>query len=236
MAIEVQLHPVQVEILRVLLFKPIARFSELNRMGLSNDHFTFHMKKLLEVGLLEKLGEGSYQLTVSGKEFANRFDTEGIMKIERQAKLGARIGAVRERKGRKEYLLEQRLKQPYFGYWGFVGGKIKWGETVEEGAAREFKEETGLKGTLTLVRIKHKMDYSQDGAFLEDKYFFVFRADNVTGKLLEQYEGGRNQWLSLDEIKALPKLYPDVLDGIEAIEKRKLDFTERKYEVASEEY
>ena len=48
------------------------------------------------------------------------------------------------------------------------------GITPLQAARRELKEETGLEGKLELVGVKHKMDYSQKGNLLEDKYFFVF--------------------------------------------------------------
>ena len=51
------MHPIQTKILRVLLFTPAARFSELNRAGISSDHFNFHVKRLCESGYVVK-GEG----------------------------------------------------------------------------------------------------------------------------------------------------------------------------------
>jgi ADP-ribose pyrophosphatase len=41
------------------------------------------------------------------------------------------------------HLQQQRLKQPYYGYWGHMTGKIRWGETMLEAGARELQEETG---------------------------------------------------------------------------------------------
>jgi ADP-ribose pyrophosphatase YjhB (NUDIX family) len=53
-----------------------------------------------------------------------------------------RIGVVAfiERDGR--VLLEQRAD---FGTWGLIGGLLEEDETVEEGIAREIREETGLE-------------------------------------------------------------------------------------------
>ena len=151
------LHPIQAKILRVLLFKPLARFSELNGSGLSNDHFTFHINRLVEIGLVEKLG-GKYQLTTVGKEFANRLDTD-TTQIERQAKTAILIVAVRQEGDQPQYLMQQRLKQPYFGFHGFISGKVRWGEEILVAADRELIEEAGLQGgKKTLMGIEHKMD------------------------------------------------------------------------------
>ena len=231
MTSEPEIHPVQAGILKVLIFAHEARFSDLNTTGLSTDHFTFHVKRLADNGLIEKLENGNYRLTTAGKEFANRFDsdTAEAMKIERQAKLGVRILPIRKNGDRIEYLLDQRLKQPYYGFYGFLGGKMKWGETIYEAAARELKEESGLEADLTLKSIKHKMDYTPDNKILEDKFFFRFRGDNVRGEFIDSYPGGRSVWLTKEEIQKLPDLFPDVLEGMESMEREGIAYEENKY-------
>ena len=166
---EIQLHPSQAEILRVLLFNPKPRFRDLNCQCLSTDHFSFHIKSLMEAGLIVKT-QNRYGLTVIGKEFANRLDMERqTPQIEKQAKVSVLIFATQKQGGVGKYLLQQRLKQPYFGYFGGVGGKLKIGETLFEGAERELNEETGLAAKLSLAGVSHKMDYSQEKVLLEDK-------------------------------------------------------------------
>lgn len=45
-----------------------------------------------------------------------------------------------------EVLLIQRKKDPYKGTWACPGGFLEMEETLEQGAARELWEETGLQG------------------------------------------------------------------------------------------
>lgn len=226
------MHKIQNNILRTLLFKETARFSELNISKIPNDHFTFHLKRLIEQNLIEKDKEGFYKLTIAGKEYANRLNTDiGKVEMERQAKIGALIVCIDDFGKKRKYLVQQRLKQPYYGFYGFITGKIKWGETIYEAASREFKEETGLSAELDLAGIEHKIDYSKDGKLLEDKYFYIFKATNPSGELLESFEGGKNTWLAKEEIERLSNLFDDILKIIDIVDKEKLIFSEEKYNV-----
>ncbi|MBR9824794.1 MAG: NUDIX hydrolase [Alphaproteobacteria bacterium] len=47
-----------------------------------------------------------------------------------------------------EVLVIQRGKPPYAGEWSIPGGKIEYGETAEEAALRELKEETGVEARI----------------------------------------------------------------------------------------
>ncbi len=228
MSTQINLHPVQARILRALLFKPNAKFSELNLSNLFNDHFTFHIKKLVEDGMVEKIG-AKYTLSTKGKEFANRMDTDTAM-MERQAKLTVCVVGVRELNGQTQILIQQRLKQPYYGYHGYVSGKMRWGEKIEEAAEREFLEETGLEGKLTLKGIEHKMDI-RDGEVLEDKYFYIFKAEKPKGKLVEKYEGGANIWMTEEEIRSLDKAFDDMFDILDLINGRGQKIIERQFQI-----
>jgi len=44
----------------------------------------------------------------------------------------------------KQVLLVQRSNPPDAGRWGFPGGKIEFGETIEQAAIRELLEETAI--------------------------------------------------------------------------------------------
>ena len=230
MGTEIKLHPIQEEILLTLLFKPKLKFSNLNRYKISTDQFNFHLKRLLVLDLVEK-SEKSYVLTEKGKEFANRFDTEN-KNFEKQAKIGVLICCTDHEHGKTRYLVQQRLKEPYFGFHGFITGKVRLGEMILETAKRELKEETGYSASFKLVGVKHKMDYSEDERLLEDKFFFVIKASNLKGKLIEKFEGGKNIWLSESEIRSLPNLFDGVKETIRLAKEQKFQFLETKYKVS----
>src|SRR3990167_4594834 len=97
---EIKIHEFQISILKELLFKPNARFRDLNKVDITNDHFTFHLKQLVKSGLVIK-ENGVYNLSDTGKEFANRMDTDSLQ-LEKQAKVAVAIHAFRMNKGTKE--------------------------------------------------------------------------------------------------------------------------------------
>ena len=121
-------HEVQLEILRELLFKRNARFAQLNTHGLDNNHFNFHLKRLVELGLVEK-DDQVYKLTPAGMELAGRMDV-AAMEIVRQPKLGVCVYVENEGK----ILLGKRLKDPGQGIVNFYTRKIRYGEPIFETA------------------------------------------------------------------------------------------------------
>ena len=227
--IEKEIHPVQARILTALLFRPAARFSELNLTGLTNDHFSFHIRKLVEAGMVEK-NEDGYQLTAKGKEFANRLDTE-TAKVERQPKTTVLVIGARGGDGEREYLVQQRLKQPYYGYHGFISGKVRWGEKIGETVRRELTEESGLIGMPKLLGVEHKIDV-KEGVVLEDKYFYIYLVENPSGELLVDFEGGKNLWLTEAKIVKLDKLFGDMVDLLNFVKDgREFGFLEKVFEI-----
>lgn len=130
MSLEVKIHEAQTLILRELLFLPYAGFAELQKpTGLSSDHFNFHIGRLVELELIEKVDRGKYSLSPRGKEYANRLDTDDNT-IERQPKSAVILALERTHKGEQQFLFQERLKNPYFGYWGLPSGKIRWAKRL----------------------------------------------------------------------------------------------------------
>ena len=222
-------HKVQMQILRELLFNPWTRFTDLNIEGLTSDHFTYHIKTLVQKGYIKCLS-GKYLLTASGKEFANTMDTDRL-KVEKQAKVGVLVIAFRREKDKSYILIQTRLKEPYFGFRGFITGKVRFGETVSEAASRELFEETGLGVNFVHRCIVHEHVYSkQNDKLLEDKFFHVFQAIDLEGKLIDT-TAGKNEWIrEADFPDVTPKFY-DEDDLLRWCKRPQRRFVEKKYYV-----
>jgi ADP-ribose pyrophosphatase YjhB (NUDIX family) len=209
MSLEINIHDAQMVILRELLFHPSVGFAKLQKItGMSSDHFNFHLQKLVELQLVEKVSRGTYSLSPRGKEYANKLDTDSNT-VERQPKSAVILVIERTVKGEKQYLLQERLKQPFYGFWGCPTGKIRWGETITQTAERELMEETNLLADHRVAGVYHELVYQQEtGEQLEDKIFFVVHCTASKGDMISEFEGGRNVWMTRSQALAQqPKIF-----------------------------
>lgn len=228
-------HTAQMAMLRALLLSDTLTFSALQKStNLSSDHANFHLKQLINNQLVEHVPKsyGTYRLTRTGKEYANRMDTDANT-IEKQPKISVVLVIVNDN---GEHLQQQRLKQPYYGYWGHPTGKIRWGETMIEAGARELMEETGLTADLEPLGFYHKLDYDEGGELLEDKYLCLIYGTNPTGTLLEYSDGQRNVWMSDEEFETKDKKFGNALEVTDIIERHQIFLREKKYTYRNEEY
>lgn len=228
-------HAAQMAILRELLLANTLNYSVLSKStGLTSDHANFHIKQLVNSGFVEHPPKtyGEYRLTRKGKEYANRMDTDEN-KIEKQPKISV-VLVIENEKG--EHLQQERLKQPYYGYWGHPTGKIRWGETMAQAGARELMEETGLTADLTPLGFYHKLDYDDNGELLEDKYLCLIYGTNPKGELKEFSDGQRNAWLSDKEFDKKEKKFGNSEETARSVAAGVPFLKEREYIYPSDSY
>ena len=85
------------------------------------------------------------------------------------------------------------------GKWNGLGGKFEFGESPEDCASREIREESGLivknlklKGFITFPLFDD----------VEDWYVFLFTSDEFTGELIDSAEGNL-EWIPIDELSKI---------------------------------
>ena len=114
-----QLHPIQLKILKKLLFAPQLKYTELKpEEHIENNQLSFHLNTLITMGHIEKVDQ-HYILTAQGKEYSNRMDS-GELHVQLQAKTGVLVCATRGQGDAQEYLIYTRKKHPFFGKQGFI--------------------------------------------------------------------------------------------------------------------
>lgn len=98
--------------------------------------------------------------------------------------------------GRVLFLRRRPGGEDHGGEWAFPGGGIEEGETAEQAARREFKEETGSEFTGPLKswtrRIRDDVDFTT----------FVGRGDEFEPTLNDEHD--LHKWIALDEALAEP--------------------------------
>ncbi len=97
-------------------------------------------------------------------------------------------------------VLVKRGIEPALGRWAFPSGYVDRGEALEEAAAREIREETGLEVRVTrLVGV-----YSRPG---DTVILAVYAAERVGGSLLAGADAEEVGLFSADELPPLPFPY-----------------------------
>lgn len=189
-------------ILLKLIHKPGLSFSELWDKNVDSNKFAYHLKALEVEGLVKSVNN-KYELTLKGRQKAGMVD--GETGKEKQVPIFCVL--IIPMNGDK-ILLQERLREPLYGYWGFIGGRIEAGRNLTETMAHELDEETGLKAEfevkgLFIVKTfeKKKLAYTH--------YHILVKAFNVKGKLKTEIKEGRNKWFKIYDVSKL-KIFPEI--------------------------
>lgn len=110
---------------------------------------------------------------------------------------------------KNEILLQHRSKEKknFPNMWDVsAAGHISQGETPEDGAIRETKEELGID--ISLTDLKHLGTITQelilnDGTYIDNEfnYIYIFKLDNIQKLKIQEEELDQLQWVSINKFK-----------------------------------
>lgn len=194
-------HPTQTEILKALIYEERLSFSDLNRIAapeMSSDNFNFHIKRLIELGIIEKKGT-EYFLDDKGVEFSSRIDLKE-RRVFKQPKLSIALGIFEDRT-EKKILLTQRKYQPLKGFWGFHTEKMRFGEVWNDAISRCLLKETGILEFETQPFGVTHLLREDDGVVLADVIHLQFKIfPNEKSPIFFESEEVINEWVGVENV------------------------------------
>ena len=219
-----ELNKIQLHIMRSLYLKDGQRFAELNTGITTNDHFSYHLRKLIKDEYIYKNDEGIYHLSTKGKTSVLFLDIRGDKYIS-QGLRACRVVLKRVIEGKEQFLIQRRTKVPFIGYLAEPGGKIQWGETVVASAQRNMYEQTGFVCDMVIKGQIHILE-QYENEIVQDKYFYVLEATILDGELRDSGPTGSNHWMTEDEIYSDPKAHQGIREIHEIVSKDDYTFVE----------
>jgi ADP-ribose pyrophosphatase YjhB (NUDIX family) len=221
------LNDVQAGIIRELFFHDGLRFAEINVNAVPSDQFSYHLRQLIKYGLIEKMPEQTYKLSVLGRTRAIMLYPTKSSFIE-QGFLAVRLLLTKEENGQQLLLMQKRSAVPFKGTYATPGDKILFSEDIQVAAKRGMLLQTGLECDVTLKGIKHYKD-NYLGKIVQDKYFFVFRATNPRGELKTRGRTGENMWLPYEEAIKVPPAIQGAQDIVDTALGAGFSFDEKTF-------
>ncbi len=113
------------------------------------------------------------------------------------------VGAVVVEQGR--VLLVQRGRPPGAGLWAIPGGRQRLGETLQQAAEREIREETGIaiRATKPIYTCEH-IERDTDGTLRYHYVIVDLAADYVSGEPQAGDDASAACWVAWSELANLP--------------------------------
>lgn len=120
------------------------------------------------------------------------------------------------KQGRRVLLVQERK---HGQGWYFPAGKLDAGETFEEAALRETREESGLDVVLEgVLRIEHSPGDGATSGVQRFRVFFLARpADDAPPKSVADSHSLGARFVAIEEIMALKLRHPEVLTWVQAL-------------------
>jgi len=139
-------HHIQKSIVYDLAFAESLRFSDLKPDELENKAFTYHLKKVISAGLVEKLPSVAYTLKSKGRRVGKGAMKKDSRLLDRAYSI--LLLAIRSMDG--SWLLYKRQTQPLLGLTGFMQAQPVAETDARDTAKKTCFEQTGIETEFTV--------------------------------------------------------------------------------------
>ena len=200
------MHYIQKDIIQSLAINSPQRFSQLQPSHIPNNTFSYHLKRLLELGYVKPDTALGYVATRKALKTI-QYSTE---KTKRPI-APAVITMIYVTNDLGEVLVLNRRKYPFIDYFGLPSGLMHTGEAIEHAAKRELFEKTGIKATKDLT-YSGVLDFQYLEQDSEDIFVhavaFVYTYDYGNLPLpIRANDYGALSWSGLTREKILPEVH-----------------------------
>lgn len=184
-------HHMQRSIVYQLGFTASARFSELKPDGIENKLFTYHLKKTIAAGFVEKSEDGLYRLTPAGRRLGYQAVRSEQYLLNKAYSV---LFLIVRRLDDGAWLLFTRNIHPLQGFTTFVVGTPVAGQTAIETARQDLAEKTGLQGSFRPLGggFYHAYEHGQLESYTN---FTLLVCEDGAGELTTNDPNGNYEWV-----------------------------------------
>lgn len=191
-------HHIQRSIVYRLALLDSARFSDLKPDELDSKLFTYHLKKVVQAGLVSKNPEGLYELTPEGRRLGVHVFEKQIDQLDRATSV---LFLVIRRKSDGAWLLYRRKTHPLINRAGFMHAAPNISEVITKTATKSVKDKTGLLCDFTVLGSGYFRVF--DGDDLESfTHFTLLVCEDANGDLAQNDDYAEYWWEAQPDFKA----------------------------------
>lgn len=200
------MHFIQKDIIQSLAYNSPQRFSQLQPANIPNNTFSYHLKRLVDLGYIEASVNKGYVATRKALKTV-QYSNEKTRKTRGPAMIT--IMYVTNDIG--EVLILNRSTYPFIDYFGLPSGLVHSGETIKAAAQRELFEKTGIHATAGLtyagtLDFQYLEQDSQDIFVHAVGFIYTYHlGSDPLPKMATTY--GTLSWSGLTRGKILPEVY-----------------------------
>lgn len=216
------------DIIFKLIYHPSLSFSQLWDKKIESNKFAYHLKKLQSEKLILKKNN-QYYLTKKAKE-----GIDWIANTGEKIMYPAVCYLYLITNERNKILVFQKLKEPFYGYFGLPAGRMRFGSKIIESARENFRIKTNLNVSLKLIGIYNIRTFNFENQPYH-QIMFLLRGTNPKGDLISDLPQGKLKWVTLKKILKL-KLFPETrkflkLRNIDNFEVREIERVEKNNKI-----